>query len=58
MVEKRSSIPQSVVLVGGGGHARACIDVIERQGNYSVAGIVDPTKPAAAPIRVFILLSP
>ena len=58
MVEKRSSIPQSVVLVGGGGHARACIDVIERQGNYSVAGIVDPTKPVNSHLSAYPYLGP
>ncbi len=30
-----------LVLVGGGGHCRACIDVIERQGEFGIAGIVD-----------------
>jgi sugar O-acyltransferase (sialic acid O-acetyltransferase NeuD family) len=32
---------KELVLIGGGGHARACIDVIEQQGEYRVAGIVD-----------------
>lgn len=31
----------SLVLVGGGGHCRACIDVLEQEGRYSIAGIVD-----------------
>lgn len=30
-----------IVLVGGGGHCSSVIDVIETQGNYMVAGIVD-----------------
>lgn len=30
-----------IVLIGGGGHCRACIDVIELEGKYKVAGIVD-----------------
>lgn len=29
-----------IVLVGAGGHARACIDVIELEGRFSVAGLV------------------
>ena len=29
-----------VLLLGAGGHARACIDVIEQEGKYSVAGLV------------------
>lgn len=32
--------PQPLVLVGAGGHARACIDVIELQGSYAVLGLV------------------
>ena len=30
----------SLLLVGAGGHARACIDVIEREGRFRVAGLV------------------
>lgn len=29
-----------ILLVGAGGHARACIDVIEREGRFAVAGLV------------------
>lgn len=32
---------QAVVLLGGGGHARECIDVIERSGVLRIAGILD-----------------
>jgi N,N'-diacetyllegionaminate synthase len=31
---------ESIVLVGAGGHARACIDVIEREGYFVVKGLV------------------
>lgn len=30
----------SLVLVGAGGHAKACIDVIENDGRYQIAGLV------------------
>jgi sugar O-acyltransferase (sialic acid O-acetyltransferase NeuD family) len=30
-----------LVLVGGGGHARACLDVIRAEGRFRVVGIVD-----------------
>ena len=30
-----------LVLVGGGGHCASCIDVIEREGQFVIAGIVD-----------------
>ncbi|WP_076792533.1 acetyltransferase [Chlorobium sp. KB01] len=29
-----------IILVGAGGHARSCIDVIEQQGQYQIAGLV------------------
>jgi len=29
-----------LILIGAGGHARACIDVIEQQGQYQIAGLV------------------
>jgi sugar O-acyltransferase (sialic acid O-acetyltransferase NeuD family) len=30
----------SILLLGAGGHARSCIDVIERQGKFQIAGLV------------------
>jgi len=30
-----------LVLVGGGGHCRSCIDLVEQEGRYAIAGIVD-----------------
>nr|WP_320012032.1 NeuD/PglB/VioB family sugar acetyltransferase [uncultured Desulfobulbus sp.] len=30
----------SLILIGGGGHAHACIDVIEQHGLYRIAGLV------------------
>jgi sugar O-acyltransferase (sialic acid O-acetyltransferase NeuD family) len=30
----------SILLVGAGGHARACIDVLEHEGRFAVAGLV------------------
>ena len=32
---------KQIILVGGGGHCKACIDVIECEGNYKIVGIVD-----------------
>lgn len=31
---------RSILLIGTGGHARACIDVIEGQGEYAIVGLV------------------
>lgn len=32
---------KNIILIGGGGHCRACIDVIEQEGNFIINGIVD-----------------
>jgi len=32
---------KDLILIGGGGHAKACIDVIELEGSFKIAGIVD-----------------
>ncbi len=30
----------SLILIGAGGHAHACIDVIEQHGGYQIAGLI------------------
>jgi len=32
---------QEILLVGGGGHCKSCIDVIEQEGKYKIKGIID-----------------
>lgn len=32
---------QEIILIGGGGHCKACIDVIEKEDRFKIAGIVD-----------------
>jgi len=32
---------EDLILFGGGGHCRSCIDVIEEEGRYRIAGIID-----------------
>ncbi|MEY3721632.1 MAG: hypothetical protein RL618_2151 [Pseudomonadota bacterium] len=39
-----------VLLIGGGGHCRSVIDVIESSAHFQVAGIVQPTSDGLAPI--------
>lgn len=34
-------MPGELILVGGGGHCRSCIDVIEQEGRWAIAGILD-----------------
>jgi len=33
-----------ILLIGGGGHCKSCIDVIEQEGKYQIAGIVDKSE--------------
>ena len=33
-----------IILIGGGGHCRSCIDVIEQEGQFNIAGIIDLPK--------------
>ncbi len=32
---------EKIILIGGGGHCKSCIDVIEKEDNFDIAGIVD-----------------
>jgi len=32
---------EKIILIGGGGHCKACIDVIEQSGEFHIQGIVD-----------------
>ena len=32
---------EKIILIGGGGHCSSCIDVIEQEGRFTIAGIVD-----------------
>lgn len=32
---------KEIILIGGGGHCRSCIDVIETEGKFNIAGIID-----------------
>ena len=35
---------EKIILIGGGGHCKSCIDVIEQEGKFQIAGIVDLPK--------------
>ena len=30
-----------IILIGGGGHCKSCIEVIESKGDFVIAGIID-----------------
>lgn len=35
------TVMEKLILVGGGGHCKSCIDVIEQEDQYKIAGILD-----------------
>jgi hypothetical protein len=35
---------KKIILVGGGGHCKSCIDVIENENKYKIIGIIDKKK--------------
>jgi len=35
---------KKIILIGAGGHCKSCIDVIENQNKYKIAGIIDKKK--------------
>ncbi len=35
------NLKEDLILIGGGGHCRSCIDVIEMDGRFTIRGIVD-----------------
>jgi sugar O-acyltransferase (sialic acid O-acetyltransferase NeuD family) len=43
-------LKQDLILIGGGGHCRAVIDVVEAQDLYRIAGILDATDKAGTEI--------
>lgn len=46
----------ALFLVGGGGHCRACIDVIETAASHSIAGIVQPVSAGREPVLGYPVL--
>ena len=35
---------KKILLLGNGGHAKSCIDLIENSGNYKIVGIISKNK--------------
>jgi len=38
------NLKEEIILVGGGGHCKACIDVIKIENKYQIEGILDVKK--------------
>jgi sugar O-acyltransferase (sialic acid O-acetyltransferase NeuD family) len=45
-----------LLLLGGGGHCRSCIDVIETENQFQIAGIVQPRAAGAEPVLGYPIL--
>ena len=45
-----------ILLIGGGGHCRSCIDVIETEGKYKIAGIVNESGGYNDPVQGYEVL--
>tara|TARA_B100000795_G_scaffold218808_1_gene172986 strand:+ start:1469 stop:1654 length:186 start_codon:yes stop_codon:yes gene_type:complete len=41
---------KKIILIGGGGHCKSVIDVIEQEKKYKISGIVDKSKSLGAKI--------
>ncbi len=48
---------EEIILVGGGGHCRSCIDVVEQQDRYAIAGIVDLPESAGEKVLGYPVLA-
>ena len=44
---------KKIILVGGGGHCKSCIDVIENENKYKIIGIIDEKKIFLLNYKVF-----
>ena len=44
LIFKNKIFMKKIILVGGGGHCKSCIDVIENENKYKIIGIIDKKK--------------
>jgi sugar O-acyltransferase (sialic acid O-acetyltransferase NeuD family) len=44
---------KQIILVGGGGHCKSCIDVIENENKYKIIGVIDKKKKFLLNYKVF-----
>jgi sugar O-acyltransferase (sialic acid O-acetyltransferase NeuD family) len=45
----------SIILIGSGGHCKSCIDIIEQENEYSIAGIIDKNRSTKSVLGYSIL---
>lgn len=41
---------KKIILIGGGGHCKSCIDVIEQEGSFNIEGVLDVKKKVGGKI--------
>jgi sugar O-acyltransferase (sialic acid O-acetyltransferase NeuD family) len=46
----------TIVVIGSSGHAKVVIDVIEKEGKYAIAGLIDSLKPAGESVSGYPIL--
>ena len=44
LTAKNKIFMKKIILLGGGGHCKSCIDVIENENKYKIIGIIDKKK--------------
>ena len=52
-IEKNKIFMKKIILLGGGGHCKSCIDVIENENKYKIVGIIDKKKTFLLNYKVF-----
>lgn len=50
-------LKEDLILIGAGGHARSCIDVIEQEGKYRIAGLVGVSEEVGSRIFSYEVVS-
>ncbi len=53
LIEKNKIFMKKIILLGGGGHCKSCIDVIESENKYKIIGIIDKKKKFLLNYKVF-----
>ena len=53
LIVKNKIFMKKIILVGGGGHCKSCIDVIENENKYKIIGIIDKKKNFLLNYKVF-----
>ena len=46
-----------IIVIGGGGHCRSCIDVIEAENLHQIAGIIQPTVDGEADVMGYPVIA-